>query len=352
MSNGSTILPNTSSTNGRSTSPTPSLWTKLREDYVILPKKTSSSTMGDNVLPLLVSSGCQSGTGKSDESESKEQLLRKALEAAGSVTRLVDEITSLKGQFDDEMMKTLREMILNSKFHARLGPSQTLKQACFYTSGTIAGPNTTQITLPVNRLSLNTNRDGRLGLSVKQYHLTLRMVFNVFQNGAPSLAPSVVPPQMRMLFLRDKVPLVPGTAAVLWAASADPPNGTALFSNLGSSVATRGTSMTAVVDPTQLPFYHIYKDEFLIDYKDRRPNGSDVIYPFVAGTNQQIPGYFRKIEWEIPLHGVKSQYPGGVGQDPQINALLLYLIPDTSATQSIQYQVSSQLSYDDTDTQE
>lgn len=259
--------------------------------------KDSSSKRVKIVAPL--------GSGKDMEISQKDSLLAKLANSS---------------EDPNQAFQTLRKELLLSKNRG----SNAVAESKHYYLVDASNATTTEKTLCLCKLTGGTATNTRTTNTVAVKHSTIRISIRRVAN-----APSTVvgyQPIITFVFWRDKIPSTVGTAPTLYGTDALPPASTTLmFSRLGDADAAYNP--LAVRNPITALDYHIYQVH-------HHCLNSEATYDFTTpATGYGMPSPQRwKFEYKIDLHDVRQDYATYAATDPDVNALYMTYVLDSSVT--------------------
>lgn len=223
-------------------------------------------------------------------------------------------------QTPDEAFQLLRKQLLLSRSHG----SEAIAEAKHYYLEDSTNASTTEKTLSICKVTGGTASNTRTTNTIAVRHATVRVSIRRVPT-APSTTNAYFP-IISFVFWRDKIPSTVGTAPTLYGTDANPPASTTLmFSRLGN--ADPINNALAVRNPITALDYHIY-------HVEHHPLNCRSTYDYTTpATAFGIPSPERwKFEFKIDLHKVRQNYATYSATDPDVNALYMTYVLDTSMT--------------------
>lgn len=213
----------------------------------------------------------------------------------------------------------IRRELLLSRFKSDSNALAETKH--FYSVGT-GSVTTSETTVSLASIVGGTASNTRTTNSIELNRATVRAVYRLILTGPSTIAPFL--PGLTQVVWRDNVPSTVGTPPTVFGTDTNPPSSTTLvYSRCGAST---DYNQLAVRNPVTSLDYHVYD----IKHIDLVPCSFDYSTPATA-YGVTAPTHYR-METKIDLNKVRQDYAAYSSTDPDVNAVYVTWVLDTTLT--------------------
>lgn len=202
----------------------------------------------------------------------------------------------------------------------------------------------------LNVIAVGTTWNTRVGPQIRLKHLHIRVFAYYSSNNATLTATTVIPPFIRLVLKRTRLPYVPGTPEAAFAADANPPgNVLQIFSGLGRNLATETAALAdAVFSPTSVQSYELLREQTIPQIKtgavSTEPSGNNA--GIATGLTYYNNPRMYQVEFKVRLDCI-STYDIAVGASPITNQLDLSNLAIFDAQSALALAYSWDLMFED-----
>lgn len=204
----------------------------------------------------------------------------------------------------------------------------------------VAGQQSYQIAAIVGGTASDSRITNTVRLRRGRIHVSLTYIPTLT---APS--PASAYPSYRLMILRDKIPLVLGTAPDLWLQDSDPPSGTVNVLT-GAGNAKPNGFINACQNPINQHEFHIYESHLHCP----KPSWFGVFYDAGVPTVSLGPKYHViKHTFDIDFNQVKQNYATYTSTNPDSNAIWMMIESSAAANSAVEmfFEFVSDIEFED-----